>query len=58
MASSPFPNWPQGLVAQGWQCPICLHVYSPTTSMCSYCPASAKVSSDTSRPTPTQEKEG
>ena len=22
---------------QGWQCPICGRVYSPITSMCSYC---------------------
>lgn len=23
--------------AQGWQCPICKRVYSPTTFMCYYC---------------------
>ena len=23
--------------AQGWQCPICKRVYSPTTPMCYYC---------------------
>ena len=22
---------------QGWQCPICKRVYSPTTCMCFYC---------------------
>ena len=22
---------------QGWQCPICKRVYSPTTPMCYYC---------------------
>ena len=22
---------------QGWQCPICRRVYSPTTPMCYYC---------------------
>lgn len=22
---------------QGWQCPICGRVYSPTTTMCFYC---------------------
>ena len=22
---------------QGWQCPICKRIYSPTTSMCFYC---------------------
>ena len=24
-------------VAQGWQCPVCRRVYSPTTPMCWYC---------------------
>lgn len=24
-------------VQQGWQCPCCKRVYSPTTSMCMYC---------------------
>ena len=24
-------------VQQGWQCPICGRVYSPTTTMCQYC---------------------
>ena len=24
-------------VQQGWQCPICKRVYSPTTIMCLYC---------------------
>jgi hypothetical protein len=23
---------------QGWECPKCKRVYSPTTSMCFYCP--------------------
>lgn len=26
-----------GRVQQGWQCPICNRVYSPTTMMCMYC---------------------
>lgn len=26
-----------GCCQQGWQCPICKHVYSPTTPMCFYC---------------------
>lgn len=25
-------------VQQGWQCPVCQRVYSPTTPMCFYCP--------------------
>ena len=24
-------------IPQGWQCPICKRVYSPTTLMCMYC---------------------
>ena len=27
----------QELVQQGWQCPVCKRVYSPTTPMCLYC---------------------
>lgn len=25
-------------IQQGWECPKCKRVYSPTTSMCSHCP--------------------
>ena len=25
------------LIPQGWQCPVCKRVYSPTTSVCSFC---------------------
>jgi hypothetical protein len=25
-------------IPQGWECPKCKRVYSPTTSMCSLCP--------------------
>ena len=25
-------------IPQGWECPKCNRVYSPTTSMCSHCP--------------------
>ena len=25
------------LVQQGWQCPCCKRIYSPTTHMCYYC---------------------
>ena len=24
-------------VQQGWQCPLCKRIYSPTTYMCFYC---------------------
>ena len=27
---------------QGWQCPICKRVYSPTTPMCFYCGQESK----------------
>jgi len=27
---------------QGWQCPICKRVYSPTTAMCFYCGGDTK----------------
>lgn len=27
----------EGFAQQGWQCPICKHVYSPITPMCYYC---------------------
>ena len=31
-------NWDEiGFAQQGWQCPICKRVYSPTTLMCYYC---------------------
>jgi len=27
----------EGFAQQGWQCPVCKRVYSPTTPMCLYC---------------------
>lgn len=33
---------------QGWECPICHHVYSPVTAICLYCPAVIKTVSDSS----------
>ena len=27
----------EGFAQQGWQCPVCKRVYSPTTPMCWYC---------------------
>ena len=26
-----------GFAPQGWQCPVCRRVYSPSTTMCYYC---------------------
>lgn len=28
----------QGRIQQGWQCPVCRRVYSPSTPMCYVCP--------------------
>ena len=30
-------------VPQGWQCPVCGRVYSPTTPMCYHCPGKVVV---------------
>lgn len=35
-------------VSQGWQCPICKRVYSPTTQMCMYCGGEQKTTITTS----------
>ena len=37
-------------VPQGWQCPICKRVYSPTTPMCNYCGGEQKTVATTSGP--------
>jgi hypothetical protein len=34
-------------VPQGWQCPICGRVYSPTTTMCLYCHTGEKTYTST-----------
>jgi len=31
-------NTVQPFIPQGWQCPVCKRVYSPTTPMCYFCP--------------------
>ena len=31
----------ENFAQQGWQCPICGRVYSPTTPMCYYCGANS-----------------
>ena len=30
-----YANWTS--TPQGWQCPVCKRVYSPTTAMCMFC---------------------
>lgn len=35
-------------VSQGWQCPICKRVYSPTTPMCMFCGGEQKITTTTS----------
>ena len=32
---------------QGWQCPICKRIYSPTTPMCWYCGGAVKTAAAT-----------
>jgi len=39
-------------IPQGWQCPVCNKVYSPTTPMCLTCPQTTKAQKDTSGLTP------
>jgi methionyl-tRNA synthetase len=39
------------IIQQGWECPKCKRVYSPTTPMCMYCPQS--IASGTSTDTHT-----
>jgi len=35
------------LIQQGWQCPCCQRVYSPTTPMCFTCPQPTTVAPST-----------
>ena len=37
MPENYFYNYNDGFVTQGWQCPVCKRVYSPTTPMCYSC---------------------
>ena len=37
----------QTLVQQGWQCPCCSRIYSPTTPMCFTCGGPTKAAPDT-----------
>ena len=34
-------------ISQGWECPKCKRIYSPTTSMCFHCPSQTITSSGT-----------
>ncbi len=43
-------NCDNNLVQQGWQCPICKRVYSPTTFMCFYCGGESKTFATTTTP--------
>ena len=53
MPSGDFPPWflstwpATTFVQQGWECPKCGHVYSPSMVMCSYCPQQATVTTST-----------
>lgn len=52
MECSPHRNWDgysDGFAQQGWQCPVCKRVYSPTTPMCLYC-GHGTITSTTSDP--------
>jgi ribosomal protein S27AE len=39
-----------GFTQQGWECPKCGKVYSPTTIMCFYCPQTVKTNITTNTP--------
>jgi len=34
-------------ISQGWECPKCRRVYSPTTSMCGHCPSAQSITTTT-----------
>ena len=38
------------MIQQGWQCPCCRRIYSPTTPMCYYCPPTVETAQNTSPP--------
>jgi len=39
-------------VQQGWQCPVCQRVYSPSTMMCLMCPPKTEVATTSTTYTP------
>ena len=51
-------NWNEiGFAPQGWQCPVCKRVYSPTTPMCYYCGNGVVTTTTTNIETPKTEKD-
>lgn len=40
----------EGVVNQGWQCPVCKRVYSPTMTLCPYCNPDKTVQEDNTVP--------
>ncbi len=42
--------YPHGFTQQGWECPKCGRVYSPTTIMCLGCPQEVKTNITTNTP--------
>jgi len=40
----------QSLIQQGWECPKCSRVYSPTQPMCMYCPQQSTIATTTTTP--------
>jgi hypothetical protein len=40
-------SYPKPTIQQGWECPKCGRIYSPTTPMCSHCPQEIKPSVST-----------
>lgn len=40
-------SYTKGTIQQGWECPKCGRIYSPTTPMCSHCPQKVKPSATT-----------
>ena len=51
-------NWNEiGFAPQGWQCPVCKRVYSPTTPMCYYCGNNVVTTTTTNIETPKTEED-
>jgi hypothetical protein len=45
------------MIQQGWQCPGCQKIYSPTTPMCYYCPPKVTTSTGTGKAMNTKMRE-